>query len=111
MFTKMFTVFYQVSLFNRTQSRLLWEASSHTSINARKLFIVHNYPPLYIVSYSSIQLSELGQCRNNTAEQDSLSQEPEALPTAPLCYDKQFPCPWRGHVIVKSLLHIGKSHE
>ena len=64
-------------LFNQTQSRLLWEASSHM------LQLIHEccsytYPSLFISSYSFIQLSELEHCRAkklaqdlNTAAQDS----------------------------------------
>ena len=80
-------------LFNQTQSRLLWGASSHML----QLLLVmgdgylYTYSPLSIARYSFIQLSALEQCRVkklaqgfNTAAQDlnpgSLSRESGALP-------------------------------
>ena len=56
-------MFYKYSLadlFNRIPSRFLWEAFSHTAINAHGLF-VHTYPPLSTAKYSLIQLNELDQ--------------------------------------------------
>ena len=49
-------------LFTQTPSRLLWEASSHMLQLMRK-GCSYTYPPLSIVRYSFIQLSELEQCR------------------------------------------------
>ena len=77
-------------LFTQTPLRLLWEASSHT-LQLMREGCSYTYPPLSIVRYSFIQLSELEQCRVkkicqgfNTAAQDSnpgsCSQESEALP-------------------------------
>ena len=45
-------------LFNWTSSQLLWEASSHAAITARRL-LIHKYPPLSIARYSLIQLGKL----------------------------------------------------
>ena len=75
-------------LFTQTPSRLLWEASS---LQLMREGCSYTYPPLSIVRYSFIQLSELEQYRVkklarclNTAAQDSnpgsRSQECEALP-------------------------------
>ena len=49
-------------MFNQTPSRVLGEASSHVTINARRLF-VHKHPLLSIARYSLIQLSELEHYR------------------------------------------------
>ena len=49
-------------LFTQTPSRLLWEASSHM-LQLMREGCSYTYPPLSIVSYSFIQLSELEQCR------------------------------------------------
>ena len=76
-------------LFTQTPSRLLWEASSHM-LQLMREGCSYTYPPLSIVRYSFIQLSELEQCRVkklaqgfNTAAQDSnpgsRSRESEAL--------------------------------
>ena len=77
-------------LFTQSPSRLLWEASSHM-LQLMREGCSYTYPPLSIVKYSFIQLSELEQCRVkklaqgfNTAAQDSnpgsRSRESEALP-------------------------------
>ena len=77
-------------LFTQTPSRLLWEASSHM-LQLMREGCSYTYPPLSIVRYSFIQVSELEQCRVkklaqgfNTAAQDSnpgsRSRESEALP-------------------------------
>jgi len=77
-------------LFTQTPSRLLWEASSHM-LKLMREGCSYTYPPLSIVRYSFIQLSELEHCRVkklahgfNTAAQDSnagsRSWESEALP-------------------------------
>ena len=75
-------------LFIQTPSRLLWKASSHM-LQLMREGCSYAYPPLSIVRYSFIQLSELEQCRVkklaqgfNTAAQDSGSRirESEALP-------------------------------
>ena len=76
-------------LFAQTQYRLLWEASSHM-LQLMREGCSYTYPPLSIVRYSFIQLSELEQCKAkklsqgfNTAAQDSnpdsRSRESEAL--------------------------------
>ena len=76
--------------FTQTPFRLLWEASSHM-VQLMREGCSYTYPPLSIVRYSFIQLSELEQCRVknlaegfNTAAQDSnpgsRSRESEALP-------------------------------
>ena len=64
-------------LFTQTPFRLLWEASSHT-LQLMREGCSYTYPPLSIVRYSFIQLSELEQCRVKklaqgfiTAAQDS----------------------------------------
>ena len=49
-------------LFTQTPSRLLWEASSHM-LQLMREGCSYTYPPLSIVRYSFIQLSELEQCR------------------------------------------------
>ena len=77
-------------LFTQTPPRLLWEVSSHM-LQFMREGCSYTYPPLSIVRYSFIQLSELEQCRMkklargfNTAAQDSnpgsRSRESEALP-------------------------------
>ena len=77
-------------LFTQTPFRLLWEASSHMLQIMRK-GCSYTYPPLSIVRYSFIELSELEQCRViklaqwfSTAVHDtnpgSRSRESEALP-------------------------------
>ena len=60
-----------------SDTRLLWEASSHM-LQLMHEGCSYTYPPLSIVKYSFIQLSELEQCRGeklaqdfNTAAQDS----------------------------------------
>ena len=76
-------------LFNQTSSRLLWEAFSHM-LQLKCKGCSYTYPPLSMVRYSLIQLSELEQCTVkklakgfNTAAQDwvpgSRSRESEAL--------------------------------
>ena len=49
-------------LFTQTPSRLLWEASSYM-LQLMREGCSYTYPPLSIVRYSFIQLSELEQCR------------------------------------------------
>ena len=49
-------------LFTQTPSRLLWEAFSNI-LQLMRESCSYTYPPLSIVSYSFIQLSELEQCR------------------------------------------------
>ena len=77
-------------MFTQTPPRLLWEASSHM-LQLMREGCSYTCPPLSIVRYSFIQLSELEQCRVkklaqgfNTAAQDSnpgsLRRESEALP-------------------------------
>ena len=77
-------------LFNQTPSQILWEASSHM-LQLKREGCSYTYPPLSIVNYSFIQLSELEQCRVkklaqgfNTLAQDSnpgsRKQESKALP-------------------------------
>ena len=90
-------------LFTQTPSRLLWEASSHM-LQLMREGCSYTYPPLFIVSYSFKQLSELEQCRVeklaqgfNTAAQDSnpgsRSRESGALPLShcALCVTKGHP--------------------
>ena len=48
-------------LFTQTPSRLLWEASSHM-LQLMCESCSYTYPPLSVVRYSFIQLSELEQC-------------------------------------------------
>ena len=48
-------------LFTQTPSQLLWEASSHMLQLMREV-CSSTYPPLSIIGYSFIQLSELEQC-------------------------------------------------
>ena len=78
------------NLFTQTPSQLLWEASSHM-LQLMREGCSYTYPPLSIVRYSFIQLSELEQCRVtklaqgfNTAAQDSnpgsRNRESEDLP-------------------------------
>ena len=55
-------------LFTQTPSRLLWEAFSHM-LQLMREGCSYTYPPLYIVSYSFIQLSKLEQCRVNKLAQ------------------------------------------
>ena len=64
-------------LFTQTPSRLLWEVSSHM-LQLMREGCSYTYPPLSIVRYSFIQLSELELCRVkklvrgfNTAAPDS----------------------------------------
>ena len=64
-------------LFNQTPSQLIWEASSRM-LHLMREDCSYTYPPLSIVRYSFIQLSELEQCRVtklaqrfNTAAKDS----------------------------------------
>ena len=79
---------FLTDLFTQTPSRLLWEASSHMLQLMRESS--YTYPPLSIVRYSFIQLSELEQCGVkilgqgfNTVAQDSnpgsRSRESETL--------------------------------
>ena len=59
------STFYFTSLtdlFTQTPSRLLWEASSHV-LQLMCEGCSYTYPPLSIVMYSFIHLSELEQCR------------------------------------------------
>ena len=49
-------------LFTQTPSQLLWEASSHM-LQLMREGCSYTYPPLSIVRYSFIQLSELEHCR------------------------------------------------
>ena len=60
--SKHFTLYSLATLFNRTSSQLLWEASSYAAINAQRLS-VHKYPPMFLARYSFVQLSELEQCK------------------------------------------------
>ena len=86
---KSFTFYFLTDLFTQTPSRLLWKASSHM-LQLMREGCSYTYPPLSIVRYLCIQLSELEQCRVNklaqgfnTAAQDSnpgsRSRESEAL--------------------------------
>ena len=89
----LYTEFTSLSdLFNQTPSHLLWEASSHM-LQLMREGCSYTYPPLSIVRYSFIQLSELEQCRVKklaqcfkTAAQNSnpcpFSRESETLPPA-----------------------------
>ena len=52
---------WYADLFNRTPSRLLWEAFSHSAITARILFVYID-KPLFVFKYSFTQQSELWQC-------------------------------------------------
>ena len=76
-------------LFTQTPSRLLWEPSSHM-LQLMREGCSYTYPPLSIVKYSFIQMSEPDQYRVktvaqgfNTPEQDSnpgsCSRESDAL--------------------------------
>ena len=62
-----FTVYSLADLFNQTTSHFLWEASSHTAINARRIF-VHKYPPMSIARHSFIRMSKLEQSRVKQAQ-------------------------------------------
>ena len=78
-------------LFTQTPSRLLWEASSYM-LQLMREGCSYTYPPLSIVRYSFIQLSELELCRvtniaqgfethrNQDSNPGSRSRESEALP-------------------------------
>ena len=88
--SKRFTLYSLTDLFTQTIFRLFREASSHT-LQLMCEGCSYIYPPLFIVRYSFIQLSELEQCRVkklaqgvNTAAQDSnprsRSRDSEALP-------------------------------
>ena len=57
---EVFTVYSRTDLFNRTPSRLLWEASSHVTINAQRYSYINI--TLSIARYSFIQLRKLEQC-------------------------------------------------
>ena len=77
--SKPFTLYSLTDLFNQTPSQLLCETSSHM-LQLMREGCSYTYPPLSIVTYSFIQLSELEQCRVkkpakrfNTAAQDSNS--------------------------------------
>ena len=68
-------------LFLPTRTQLLWEAFSHAAITAQiSLVYIYShacilvYPPLSIVRYSFIQLSELEQRGVNKIVQDSKRQ-------------------------------------
>ena len=68
--SKYFTLYTCTSLadlFTQTLSRLLWGASSHM-LQLMHEGCSYTYPPLSIVRYSFIQLSELEQCRTNLLE-------------------------------------------
>ena len=56
-----FTFTSLADLFYQTTSQLLWEASSHTAINAQRLHI--QIATISTARYSFTQLSELEQCR------------------------------------------------
>ena len=85
--------YFLTDLFNREPSRLLWEASSHAAIIARRSFVAI-YQPLSIARYSPIYLSVLEQCWVNkvalgrlhrTRTRGLLVENPtDVLATAPL---------------------------
>jgi len=60
--SKRFTLYFPDRPVHSAPSRLLWEASSHMLQLMREGYS-YTYPPLSIVRYSFIQLSELEQCR------------------------------------------------
>ena len=113
-------------LFTQTPSRLLREASSHMLQLMREVCSC-TYPPLSIVRYSFIQLSELEQCRVkqlvqgfNTAAQDSnlgpLSRESEVLPLSHCALRVYGRCRCiretrNSHARVRRLTHSGATHH
>ena len=60
-------------MFDRTQSRHRWEAPRPGAINMQRL-IVQTYPPLSVVRYSFIQLSEMKLRRMNELPKGSTQQ-------------------------------------
>ena len=60
--SKRFTLYFLTDLFNQTASQLLWEPSSRM-LQLMREDCPYIYPPLSIVRYPFIQLSELEQCR------------------------------------------------
>ena len=83
--SKRFNFTSLTDLFTQTPSRLLWEASS------RMLQLMcegcsYTYPPMSIVRYSFIQLSELEQCRVKKAQVSKLGSRSRECKALPLSY-------------------------